>query len=111
MHGCSAGSVVTPAILGGVLGLSTVINVILLIVVVALATRMNNTFAPSLPPTSVTGGEGERQGTMDIEMKPNSLYGLTSNNESIVTKPNEVYGVSVLTEPSHPAAYEYVVPL
>ena len=35
---------------------------------------------------------------MDIEMKPNSLYGLTSGSESIVTKPNEVYGVSVPTQ-------------
>jgi hypothetical protein len=51
---------------------------------------------------------GVNQGTLDIEMKPNSLYGLTS--EAIVTKPNEVYGVSVPAEPSQPATYEYVNP-
>ena len=47
--------------------------------------------------------EGENQGTLDIEMKPNSLYGLTS--DGIVTKPNEVYGVSV---PNQLVTYEYV---
>jgi hypothetical protein len=49
-------------------------------------------------------GGGGNQGTLDgIEMKPNSLYGLTS--DGIVTKPNEVYGMSV---PSQPATYECV---
>ena len=98
---------VTPAFLGGALGLSVIINVILIIVVVILVTKKRNTFAPPLPPSSVNEGEGGK-GTMDIEMKPNSLYGLTSGSESIVTKPNEVYGVS---QSSHPEAYEYVNPL
>jgi hypothetical protein len=53
-------------------------------------------------------GGGGNQGIVDIEMKPNSLYGLTS--EAIVTKPNEVYGVSLPAEPSLPATYEYVNP-
>ena len=52
----------------------------------------------------------EETGTMDIEMKPNSLYCLNSGSESIVTKPNEVYGVSMPAEPSQPATYEYVNP-
>ena len=57
--------------------------------------------------------EGEvKQRTLDIEMKPNSLYGqLTAGgSDSIVTKPNEVYGVSAPAEPSQPEAYEYVYP-
>ena len=52
--------------------------------------------------TSVSEGDA---GTEDIEMKPNSLYGVTSDSERIVTKQNEVYGVS-----NHPMAYEYVNP-
>ena len=44
------------------------------------------------------GGEG----AMDIEMKPNS------DCDDIVTKPNEVYGVTTTTEPHHPETYEYV---
>ena len=103
----AAVSVVTPAVLGGVLGLSVIINVILIIVVVVLVTKKSET--SQKPPTLITDREGET-GTMDIEMKPNSLYGLTSGSESIVTKPNEVYGVSVPAEPSHPATYEYVNP-
>ena len=43
---------------------------------------------------------GGNQGTLDIEMKPNSLYGLISGSERIVTKPNEVYGVLVPAESS-----------
>ena len=49
-----------------------------------------------------------RRGSMDTEMKPNSLYDLTNDSESIVTKPNEVYGVSVGAELSDPASYDYV---
>jgi hypothetical protein len=102
--------VVTPAILGGVLGVSVIINIILIIVVVVLVTK-NRSTSPSLPapPTSAMNeGGGRNQGTLDIEMKPNSLYGLTS--EAIVTKPNEVYGVSLPAEPSQPVTYEYVDP-
>ena len=97
---------VTPAILGGVLGLSVSINIILIVVVV-LVTKVR--VAPPIPPDT-SANEGEvKQGTLDIEMKPNSLYGqLTAGgSDSIVTKPNEVYGVSV---PSQPEAYEYVNP-
>ena len=94
----SADCIITPAILGGVLGLS-IINVILFIVVVVLVTRKRNTFAPSVPPSSVNAeGDGGKR-TTDIEMKPNSLYGLITSGESIVTNPSEVYGVS------EPAAY------
>ena len=49
--------------------------------------------SPIPPDTSANEGE-VKQGILDIEMKPNSLYDLTSDN--IVTKPNEVYRVSVL---------------
>ena len=52
--------------------------------------------------TSVSEGD---DGTKDIEMKPNSLYGVTSDSERIMTKPNEVYGVS-----NHPMAYENINP-
>ena len=101
-------SVVTPAVLGGILGLSVIINIILIIVLITKNRKSSQSLLPA-PPTSVNDRVGEK-GAMDIEMKPNSLYGLTSGSESIVTKPNEVYGVSVPTEPSHPATYEYVNP-
>ena len=97
----AAVSVMTPAVLGGVLGLSVIINVVVLVI--------KNSETSQKPPTLITDRE-EETGTMDIEMKPNSLYGLTSGSESIVTKPNEVYGVSVPAEPSHPATHEYVNP-
>ncbi len=100
-------SVVTPAVLGGILGLSVIINIILIIVLIT-KNRKSSQSLPA-PPTSVNDRVGEK-GAMDIEMKPNSLYGLTSGSESIVTKPNEVYGVSVPAESSHPATYEYVNP-
>ena len=55
------------------------------------------------PPSST------REEAIDIDMKPNTVYGLTS--ESIVTKPNEVYGVATATtDPSEPEAYDYVNP-
>ena len=97
--------IVTPAILAGVLGLSVSVNIILIIVVVVWVTKVRVT-SPVPPDTSAN--EEVKQGTLDIEMKPNSLYDLTS--DSIVTKPNEVYRVSVLAEPSQPEAYEYVNP-
>jgi hypothetical protein len=100
-----------PAILGGVLGLSVIMNIILIIVVVVLVAR-NRLTSPSLPapPTSAMNeGGGGNQGILDgVEMKPNSLYGLTG--DGIMTKPNEVYGVSLPSEPSQPATYEYVDP-
>ena len=102
---------VTPAALGGVLWLSVTINIILTIVVVILVTKVRVT-SPLLPTIAmVNEGEG-KQGTLDIEMKRNSLYGqLTAGgSDNIVTKPNEVYGVSVPAEPSQPETYEYVNP-
>ena len=104
--------IVTPAILGGVLGLSVAINIILIIVVVVVVTKVRvrvTSLSLTLPHTSVNEG-----GTLDIEMKPNSLYGqlTAAGSDNIVTKPNEVYGVShsVPAEPSQPEAYEYVNP-
>ena len=79
---------------------------ILNIVVVVLVAKKRAS-SPSLPvqSSSAMNDRGGTQGTLDIEMKSNSLYGLT--NDGIVTKPNEVYGVSV---PSQPAIYEYIAP-
>ena len=70
--------------------------------------RATSPSLPAVPPTSAVNEGGGNQGTLDIEMNPNPLYGLTSDN--IVTKPNEVYGVSVPAEPSQPATYEYLNP-
>ena len=94
------------AIFGGVLGLSVILNIFLIIVAVVLVAK-NRASSPSLPvqSSSAVNGGGGNQGTLDIEMKPNSLYGLTS--DGIVTKPNEVYGVSVS---SQSAIYEQVIP-
>ena len=82
-----------------------ILNIFLIIIVVVLVAK-NRASSPSLPvpPTSAMNEGGGNQGTLDIEMKPNSLYGLTSDN--IVTKPNEVYGVSVPAEPGQPETYE-----
>ena len=101
-----ADSIVAPAILGGVLGISVTINIILIIVVVVLVTKNRGT-SLSLPALPTRERE---EGAADIEIKPNSLYGLTSGSESIVTKPNEVYGLSVPAKPSQPVTYEYVNP-
>ena len=69
-----------------------ILNIFLIIVVILVA--KNRASSPSLPvPSSSAVNEGGgNQGTLDIEMKPNSLYGLTNDSENIVTKPNEVYG-------------------
>ena len=80
------------------MGLSVIMIVILLIIVVVLVTKHRNTSLPSSTSEDV------------IEMKSNLLYGLTSGSDRIVTKPNEVYGVSVPAEPSHKETYEYVNP-
>ena len=82
------------------------LNIFLIIIVVILIVK-NRASSLSLPvqSSSAVNEGGGNQGTLDIEMKPNSLYGLTSGSESIVTKPNEVYGVSV---PNQPATYEYI---
>ena len=87
-----------------------ILNVILIIVVVVLATKIRTTSnSPSLQP-SPNEGEGENE-AMDIKMKLNILYGLTSGSESIVTKPNEEYGVSMPAETSQPSIiYENMKP-
>ena len=94
------------AIFGGVLGLSVILNIFLIIVAVVLVAK-NRASSPSLPvqSSSAVNEGGGNQGTLDIEMKPNSLYGLTS--DGIVTKPNEVYGVSVS---SQSVIYEQMIP-
>ena len=86
------------------------INVILIIVVAVLVIKNGGMSQSALPlQPKINAGHGGK-GLMDIEMKPNSLYGLTSGSESIVTKPNEVYGLSVPAEPSQPVTYEYINP-
>ena len=84
---------VTAAVLGGVLGLSLIINVIF---VVVLATKIRGTSISLSMQSPPSEGEGGKE-AMDIEMKPNSLYGryLTSGRVSKV---------------SHHAAYEDVEP-
>ena len=89
--------------------MSVILNIILIIIVVVLVAK-NRATSPSLPvpPTGAVSEGGGNQGALDIEMNPNPLCGLTSDN--IVTKPNEVYGVSVPAEPSQPETYEHVSP-
>ncbi len=93
MTGYDPSTVVTSAVLGGILGLSVTINIILIIVLVIKKGKHSQS-----PPTD---REKKKGAIRDIEMKPNSLYGLTSGSESIVTKPNEVYRVSVPAEPTY----------
>ena len=84
-------------------------SIIFLIIVIVALVAKNRASSPSLPvpPSSAVNEGGGNQGTLDIEMKPNSLYGLTS--DGIVTKPNEVYGVMAPAEPSQPETYEYLM--
>ena len=89
-----AGSSHAVVTLGGILGASVVVNIILLIVVVVLLIRTKGTSSQSQPSSKDN----------DIEMKPNS------DCDDILTKPNEVYGVTTTTEPHHPETYEYVNP-
>ena len=87
-------ALVTPAVLGSLLELSVVLNIFLIIIVVVLVTENKATVTSTslpVPPFSAVNEGGGNQGTLDIEINPNSLYGLTSGSESIVT---EVYGVS-----------------
>ena len=89
-------SLVTQAVLGGLFGVSVIINIILLIAVVVFLTRTKDT--SSQPPPSSRRSKEE-----DIKMKSNSYH-----CDDILTKPNEVYGVTTTTEPHHPETYEYV---
>ena len=97
------------AALGSVLAVSVFTNIILVILVVVLLVKVKGSAIQSPPPSSESKEKEERAGDADIEMKPNSLYSLTS--ESIVTKPNEEYGMTDTAEPMQSEAYEYVSPL
>ena len=97
----SSPAIVTQAALGGILGASVVVNIILFIIVVVLLIRTKPD-TRSQSPSSSSRSKKEGQGAMDIEMKPNTEC------DDIVTKPNEVYGVTTTTEPHHPDTYEYV---
>lgn len=79
---------ISQAALGGVLGVSVVINIISITVIVVLLVKIRGgQFSPS---------SSSRETEEDIDMKPNALYGFTG--EGIVTKPNEVYGVTSGTD-------------
>ena len=85
--------IVTPATLGGILGLSVII-IVILITVVVLVTKIFREASQStrpLQPEFHDGGGGN--GTMDIEMKPNPVYGTTSahSGQGLL---NMVYGAS-----------------
>ena len=88
---------------GGAAGLLILLILLLVVIIVVLLVTKRKSTSLLPPPTTSVDDK-------DIEMKPNSLYGLTSGSESIMTKPNEVYGVSMTSEPSHPPIYEEVGP-
>ena len=93
-------SVTTQAVLGGVLGVSLVVNLILAITVVVLLFKAKCTTNQSSPMTSCSK-EKEK-----VELSANELYG---TGESIVIKPNVVYGMTLSTEPaSQTGIYECV---
>ena len=102
------GPVITSAILGGILGLSVIINIVLIVFVLLVFKKRDGPIPPSLPP------EGAREGfsgPKDFEMKPNLLYDFTNQgSEGIATNLNEAYETPVPGEGSHPETYEYVNP-
>ena len=103
-------SPLTEGALGGVLGLSVIINIALIIVVLVLLIK-NRTTRGSVKSFSLSDHAKERelQSGTDIKMNPNLLYDLMK--DSIATKPNVVYGVSASTELSYLKTYEYVTDL
>ena len=99
----SAPLLVVPAAVGGAVGGAVVIIIIVLVIIAAvLLIRLKGRGARS--PQSY---EVKEQKAMDIEMKPNSVYGLA--REGIATKSNEAYGVSQ-PNPLTEADYDYVIP-
>ena len=104
----STPSVVVSAAVGGVLAVSVIMNIVLVSIVVVMYVRGKGTCSGthSLQSNEVNKEEANE----DIEMKPNTVYGVTS--EGIVTQPSEVYGVTnTLSEPNTLTdAYEYVNP-
>ena len=99
-------SPLTEGALGGVLGLSVIINVVLVIVVLVLLIK-NRTTHGSVKSRSLSDHVKEREGGMHIEMNSNLSYTLRMS-DSIVTKPSVVYGVTTSTELSDLKTYEYV---
>ena len=87
--------------------MSVIMNIVLVIVVVVLLIRGKDSHSGVHSPQSSEVNEAANE---DIEMKPNTVYGITS--EGIMTQPNEVYGVT--NTPAEPNtltdAYEYVNP-
>ena len=67
--------IVTPAILGGVLGLSVII-IVILITVMVLVTKNREASQSTRPLPPEFHNRGGQNGIVDIEMKPNSLYDL-----------------------------------
>ena len=106
----STPSVVVPAAVGGVLAVSVIMNIILVIVVVVMYMYIRGKGSCSGTHSLQSNEVNKEEANEDIEMKPNTVYGVTS--ESIVTQPSEVYGVTnTLSEPNTLTdAYEYVNP-
>ena len=94
---------VVPAAVGGVLAVSVIMNIVLVIIVVVLLIILKGRGTRS--PQSY---EVKEQEAMDIEMKPNSVYGVTS--EGVTAESNDAYGVSQLQDPLAESQYEYVNP-
>ena len=95
---------VVPAAVGGVLAVSVIMNIILVIIVVVLLIRGKGRFrgVHSLQSYEVKANE-------DIEMNPNTVYGVTSERVTTETNINDAYGVS---QPHDPLAklnqYDYI---
>ena len=94
-------------IVGGTLGLSVIVIIVILLIIIVTSVSKFRARGTSLALPPSTSDEEE-----DIEMKPNSVYDLRSTNasEHIVTKQNEVYGVTLPVELSHEQTFNYVNP-
>lgn len=100
-------SIVGQAALGGALGVSVVTNITLLILVVVLLNRgKGSLLSPSCSCDATRSTVQSGRETIDTEMKPNLVYFPT--NESIMTHPNEVYGITSAEESTLSKDYECV---
>ena len=89
----------TQAALGALFGISVIVNIMLVIAVLVLLIK------PRAKHTAKELSDEKENEEVDIEMKPNKLYGLTG--DTIVTKPNKVYDISFRSpmEQSQPETY------
>ena len=93
--------IVTQTTVGVVLGVSVIINITLVIIVAVLLIKIKAKGSSSQPMPADDRNEMKEE-TEDFEMKANELYAV-----NIMTKPNEVYGV---TSSTGPRTYEFVNP-